>query len=147
MTNKYNVMVTYAGEGNFTFKLRKIGDVEISASKPVYIYNADVDTINNLRVLKRLLINIHIGAKPTGAFRVFNMDDYEIPQNVQIRQNTKVVKEPISNSEISNILSGSAPEATTTPEPEEKPKAKSKDEGKKDTEEKPKRTRKSTKKK
>ena len=49
MNNKYNVMITYAGEGTFKFNLRKIGEVEISMTRPVYIYNADVDTINNLK--------------------------------------------------------------------------------------------------
>lgn len=109
MNNKYNVMVTYRGEGTFTFKLRKIGDVEIASHRPVYIYNADIDTINNLRILKRMLIDINIGAKPTGAFRIFNMNDYEIPQNIQIREHiANSYKEPISNEEISSILKGNS---------------------------------------
>ena len=41
--NKYNVMITYAGEGNFKFTLRKIGEVEITNTRPIYIYNADVE--------------------------------------------------------------------------------------------------------
>lgn len=130
MNNKYNVMITYSGEGTFTFSLRKIGTVEISAGRPIYIYNADVDTINNLRILKRMLINIAIGVKPTGAFRVFNMDDYEIPQNVQVRGHVAAnYKEPISNNEIASILKGgSTPEVATTvikdetKKSEEKPK-------------------------
>lgn len=106
MNNKYNVMITYNGDGIFKFYIRKIGEVEISKTKPIYIYNADVDTINNLRELKRLLINITIGAKPTGAFRIFNMDDYETPKNVQIKEhvNSNYNPEPISNAEISSIL-------------------------------------------
>ena len=106
MNNKYNVMITYNGDGIFKFYIRKIGEVEISKTKPIYIYNADVDTINNLRELKRLLINITIGAKPTGAFRIFNMDDYETPKNVQIKEhvNANYNPEPISNAEISSIL-------------------------------------------
>lgn len=119
MNNKYNVMVTYSGEGTFTFSLRKIGTVEITATRPIYIYNADVDTINNLRILKRMLINIAIGAKPTGAFRIFNMDDYETPQNVQIRGHVAAnYREPISNNEIASILKGgSTPEVVTTDKP------------------------------
>ena len=112
MNNKYNVMITYAGEGSFKFTLRKIGEVEITSSKPIYIYNADVDTINNLRALRMMLISITIGAKPTGAFRVYNMDDYVSAKTAQIREHVaENYREPVSNSEISSILKGgSTPE-------------------------------------
>lgn len=117
MNNKYDVLVTYAGDGDFKFQVRKIGEIEISSTKPVFIYNADVDTINNLRVLKRLLININIGAKPTGAFRVFNMDDYDIPKNVQIKNHVESnYKEPISNVDITNILKSGSTSGPITDE-------------------------------
>ena len=147
MNNKYNVMITYAGEGTFKFNLRKIGEVEISMTRPVYIYNADVDTINNLRALKRMLININIGVKPTGAYRIFNMDDYETPKNVQIRSHVaENYREPVSNAEISSILKGGSTVAVTeeTSNKEKPKKENKKDETKKET--KPKRTRKTSKK-
>lgn len=110
--NKYNVMITYAGEGSFKFTLRKIGEVEIMNTRPIYIYNADVDTINNLRALRGMLISIKIGAKPTGAFRIYNMDDYVSAKNVQVREQVAAnYREPVSNAEISSILkAGSTPE-------------------------------------
>lgn len=110
--NKYNVMITYAGEGSFKFTLRKIGEVEIMNTRPIYIYNADVDTINNLRALRGMLISIKIGAKPTGAFRIYNMDDYVSAKTVQVREQVAAnYKEPVSNAEISSILkAGSTPE-------------------------------------
>lgn len=110
--NKYNVMITYAGEGSFKFTLRKIGEVEIMNTRPIYIYNADVDTINNLRALRGMLISIKIGAKPTGAFRIYNMDDYVSAKTTQVREHVAAnYKEPVSNAEISSILkAGSTPE-------------------------------------
>lgn len=110
--NKYNVMITYAGEGSFKFTLRKIGEVEIMNTRPIYIYNADVDTINNLRALRSMLISIKIGAKPTGAFRIYNMDDYVSAKTVQVREHVAAnYREPVSNAEISSILkAGSTPE-------------------------------------
>lgn len=136
MNNKYNVMITYQGAGTFKFSIRKIGEVEIEKGRPVYIYNADVDTINNLRALRRMLIDIKIGAKPTGAFRIFNMDDYVSAKTAQVRDRVgnNYKAEPISNAEISSILkSGNSPveeiNVPATP-----------------TVEKPKRTRKSNKK-
>ena len=135
MNNKYNVMITYTGEGTFKFVLRKIGEVEIDAARPVYIYNADVDTINNLRALRRLRINIQIGVKPIGAFRIFNMDDYVSAKTAQIREHVaeKYVAEPVSNAEVAAILKGgSTPEPVTTEEDkvEEKPVEEPKEEKK-----------------
>lgn len=129
MNNKYNVMINYTGEGTFKFVLRKIGEVEISAAKPIYIYNADVDMINNLRALRKLRINIQIGVKPAGAFKIFNLDDYVSAKTAQIREHVtdKYTAEPVSNAELSSILKGgSNPEPVTTVEdkavkPEKKP--------------------------
>lgn len=141
--NKYNVMITYGGEGSFKFTLRKIGEVEITSYRPIYIYNADVDTINNLRALRGMLISIKIGAKPTGAFRVYNMDDYVSAKTVQVREHVAAnYKEPVSNAEISSILkAGSTPEQEPVTTKEDKVKAEK--DAKKET---GKRTRKSNKK-
>ena len=106
MNNKYNVLITYAGDGDFKFVVKKIGEVEISRTKPIYIYNADIDVINSLRVLKRMLINIAIGAKPTGAYKIYNMNDFDaqakLNQTVAMPSN---VQNTISNTDISSILS------------------------------------------
>lgn len=134
--NKYNVMITYAGEGSFKFTLRKIGEVEIMNTRPIYIYNADVDTINNLRALRGMLISIKIGAKPTGAFRIYNMDDYVSAKTVQVREHVAAnYKEPVSNAEISSILkAGSTPEQELVTTKEDKvPAKKTADKAKKET--------------
>ena len=67
MNSKYNVLVNYLGDGEFKFSVKRIGEVSISKERPVFIYNADVEVINSLRTLKRMLIDITIGGKPTGA--------------------------------------------------------------------------------
>ena len=72
--------------------------------KPVYIYNVDANVINNLRELRRLLLEVSIGAKPDGAFKVYNFDDY-----ADVRKPiTNRIKESdvLSNSDISSILKG-----------------------------------------
>ena len=104
MENKYNIMITYKGDGDFRFTVKRIGEVTITKTKPVYIYNVDANVINNLRELRRLLLEITIGAKPDGAFKVYNFDDY-----VDLRRPmTHKVKESdaLSNSDISAILKG-----------------------------------------
>lgn len=108
MNNKYNVLVNYLGDNEFKFIINRIGEVSISRNRPIYIYNADVDTINNLRVLRRLLVEIKIGAKPDGAYKVYNLDDYN---REKARLNDTRVEydrrgfDTISNNEVNSILS------------------------------------------
>lgn len=108
MENKYNVLVTYKGDGDFRFKIRRIGEVIISADKPIFLYNADIETIGDLRQLKRLLVDITIGAKPLGAFKSYDLGALSMVEKVQLRSaGIKAAQNTLSNNEISNIL-GSA---------------------------------------
>ena len=107
MENKYNIMISYAGDGDFKFNVRRIGEILISRGKPVYIYNVTFDVINDLRTFKRLLLNVNIGAKPNGAFRIYDYDNYtNMPKAVVGVKPNVVEKEPVSESEISSILKG-----------------------------------------
>lgn len=119
--NTYNVLIKYLGEGEFKFAVKKIGEVSISKDKPVYIYNADVDVINGLRTLRRMLIEITIGAKPNGAFKVYNLE--EIDKRNETLKDSRVVAdrrgyEAVSGDEVKNILSS----GTNGPIIEETPK-------------------------
>lgn len=107
MNSKYNVLINYKGEGEFKFAIRRIGEVSITRDKPVYIYNADVETINNLRQLRRMLIEITIGTKPDGAFKVLNLEDYKKDLTHTSNQRFPFVEkaEAVSNNEVKSILS------------------------------------------
>ena len=107
MTNKYNVLVNYLGDSESKIVVKKKGDVSISHSRPVYFYNMDSDMINDLRVLRRMLIEIKIGAKPDGAYKIYNLDDYN--REKERLNDTRVEydrrgHEAVSNDEVSNIL-------------------------------------------
>lgn len=120
MEGKYNILITYNGDGDFKFIVKRIGEIIISKAKPVYIYNVDATVINDLRTLKRLLLDIHIGAKPTGAFKVYDFDAYSnMPKAVAgMRPNLKNT-EPISNNEITAILKGGSQAPVEEPKEEE----------------------------
>lgn len=105
--NSYNILIKYRGDGDFKFMVKRIGEVYISKTKPVYIYNATVEVINDLRSLKRLLIDVIIGAKPTGAYKVYDYNDYtDMPRAMVGRKPNLRETEPMSNSDISAILKG-----------------------------------------
>ena len=105
MTPKYNILITYDGDGDFKFRIRKIGDVTITRTQPIYIYNATMDVINDMRQLKRMLVNTTIGAKPTGAYKISNYDEYLAVTSGSVRPEVKRVTE-VTNEDISNILKG-----------------------------------------
>lgn len=105
MNNKYNVLVTYRGDGTFKFKVKRIGEVSISSTKPIYIYNADTDIISDLRQLKRLLVDLSIGAKPNGAYRTYNIEEPTTLEKIQANKKNVVSQYTMSNNDISSILS------------------------------------------
>ena len=107
MNSKYNVLVNYLGDGEFKFSVKRIGEVSISKERPVFIYNADVEVINSLRTLKRMLIDITIGGKPTGAYKVFNLDDFNKERDMYNDRRVVMDRrgvETVSNNDISSIL-------------------------------------------
>lgn len=109
MNSKYNVLINYLGDNEFKFVVKKIGEVSITKTKPVYIYNADVETINHLRTLRRMLIEIVIGGKPTGAYKIYNMDDYNrentLLNDARFVSDRRGINTAVSSNEISSILS------------------------------------------
>lgn len=108
MEDKYNILITYSGDGDFKFIVKRLGEISIAKNKPVYIYNVPSSVINDLRTLRRLLLTVTIGAKPEGAFRIYNFEDYiAMPRAVPGQRPNLVAKDnPLSNAEITAILKG-----------------------------------------
>ncbi|MBO7615043.1 MAG: hypothetical protein J6T15_05045 [Bacilli bacterium] len=105
MEDKYNILITYSGDGDFKFIVRRIGEIIISKTRPVYIYNVTADVVNDLRPLRRLLLNVSIGSKPDGAYKVYDFDNYTNMPKAFVGQRPNFVEHaPITNAEISSIL-------------------------------------------
>lgn len=144
MEGKYNVLLNYAGDGEFKFIVKRIGEVSITKQRPIFIYNVDASVINDLRTLRRLLLNVTIGAKPTGAYKVYNFDDFTSMPKAVVGQKPNVIKaEPVSNNEIASILKGGS-QAPIEPIKEEEPKVEEPKKEEKPAEEKKTTTKKKT---
>ena len=121
--NLYNVLITYSGEGAFKFYLAGVGEVEITPWKPIFLYNASVKVINDLRMLKRSLVNIKINGSPEGAFKIFDLksDKNSINRNVDKNsQSLDEVKESLREELREEIKAEVAKEMSeNTPVPEE----------------------------
>lgn len=132
--NSYNILINYKGDGDFKFIIKRIGEVTITKQRPIYIYNATVEVINDLRTLRRLLLEVTIGAKPTGAYKVYDYNDYtDMPKAFVGRKPNLKNTEPMSNSDISAILKGGSKveepiieetKEEVKPEPDKKPEVK-----------------------
>lgn len=105
-TKFYNVRVSYRGEGVFTFTVRGIGEVQIQAGRDLYIVDADVQTIEGLRQLKPVMVDIKIGAKSDGCYKTYDMNRLRPRVEKTSRMNysgyVKTV-EAVSNEDLSSI--------------------------------------------
>lgn len=105
-TKFYNVRVSYRGEGVFTFTVRGIGEVQIQAGRDLYIVDADVQTIEGLRQLKPVMVDIKIGAKSDGCYKTYDMNRLRPRVEQTSRMNysgyVKTV-EAVSSEDLSNI--------------------------------------------
>ena len=100
--NLYNVLITYSGEGAFKFYIAGIGEVEITSRKPIFLYNANVQVINNLRLLRRSLISIKINGSPEGAYKIFDLANIKgkVDRNansVSQKPNIEEIKQELRN--------------------------------------------------
>lgn len=98
--NLYNVLITYSGEGAFKFYISGIGEVEITSWRPIFLYNASVQVINDLRLLKRSLISIKINGSPDGAYKVFDL----LNIRSKVDRKSEVVSQEPNLEEIKNEL-------------------------------------------
>lgn len=106
MEKNYNVRVSYAGEGTFSFTVRGIGEVQIQAGRDLFIKDADVLLIEGLRQLKPALVNIQIGGKSEGCYKTYDMTKLRPHVEPVSRMNYSGYArniETVSNEDLSNI--------------------------------------------
>lgn len=99
--NLYNVMVYYNGEGTTNIFLPVVGDVNLVNGRPLYLKNCGFNVIEALRQFRMMMVDFKIGAKQDGAYRIIDYNDLDVP----VRTNRRVVKEKVSNADISSVLS------------------------------------------
>lgn len=106
MEKNYNVRVSYAGEGTFSFTVRGIGEVQIQGGRDLFIKDADVLLIEGLRQLKPALVNIQIGGKSEGCYKTYDMTKLRPHVEPVSRMNYSGYAhniETVSNEDLSNI--------------------------------------------
>lgn len=73
MENLYNAVLSFKGEGSFTFSLPKYGELTIYTGRDIYIKGLTVVGVEALRQLKPLLLEHKLNGKPDGCYRVIDL--------------------------------------------------------------------------
>ena len=90
MENLYNAVLSFKGEGNFTFSLPNYGELTIYSGRDIYVKGLSVTGVEALRQLKPLLLEHKLNGKPDGCFRVIDLTTLNnIP--------SKVLNGPLAN--------------------------------------------------
>ena len=73
MENLYNAVLSFKGEGGFTFHLPRYGELTIYPGKNIFIKGLDVRGVEVLRELKSLLLEHKLNGKPDGCYKVIDL--------------------------------------------------------------------------
>ena len=73
MENLYNAVLSFKGEGGFTFHLPRYGELTIYPGKNIFIKGLDVSGVEALRELKPLLLEHKLNGKPDGCYKVIDL--------------------------------------------------------------------------
>jgi len=90
MENLYNAVLSFKGEGNFTFSLPKYGELTIYSGRDIYVKGLSVAGVEALRQLKPLLLEHKLNGKSDGCFRVIDLTALN-------NTSSKILREPLAN--------------------------------------------------
>ncbi len=90
MENLYNAVLSFKGDGNFTFSLPSYGELTIYAGRDIYVKGLSVSGVEALRQLKPLLLEHKLNGKPDGCFRVIDLTTLN-------NTPSKVLNRPLAN--------------------------------------------------
>ena len=90
MENLYNAVLSFKGDGNFTFSLPSYGELTVYAGRDIYVKGLSVSGVEALRQLKPLLLEHKLNGKPDGCFRVIDLTTLN-------NTPSKVLNRPLAN--------------------------------------------------
>lgn len=73
----YNVRLNYTGDGELTFHLTKLGELQIYAGRDMYIKNATKEMIEQLRQYRQIGLQHSMSADIKGCYSVIDADTAE----------------------------------------------------------------------
>lgn len=134
MENLYNAVLSFKGEGGFTFQLPRYGELTIYPGKNIFIKGLDVRGVEALRELKPLLLEHKLNGKPDGCYKVIDLTILNNTITPRMQPNFERTQKSVADLKSEMIKSNGPiveepkeeepkePEITEPKEPKEEPK-------------------------
>lgn len=77
MSNKFNVRLSFKGEGDLTFQLPIIGEVTIWAGRDIFLVGATTEIVETLRQYRSMKLEHKLNADSKGCYKVIEVDNID----------------------------------------------------------------------
>lgn len=77
MSNKFNVRLSFKGEGDLTFQLPIVGEVTIWAGRDIFLVGATTEIVETLRQYRSMKLEHKLNGDPKGCYKVIEVDNIE----------------------------------------------------------------------
>ena len=77
MSNKFNVRLSFKGEGDLTFQLPIVGEVTIWAGRDIFLVGATSEIVETLRQYRSMKLEHKLNADSKGCYKVIEVDNID----------------------------------------------------------------------
>lgn len=77
MSNKFNVRLSFKGEGDLTFQLPIVGEVTIWAGRDIFLVGATTEIVETLRQYRSMKLEHRLNADSKGCYKVIEVDNID----------------------------------------------------------------------
>jgi hypothetical protein len=77
MSSKFNVRLSFKGDGDLTFQLPIVGEITIWAGRDIFLKGATAEIVETLRQYRSMKLEHKLNADAKGCYRVIEVDNIE----------------------------------------------------------------------
>lgn len=77
MSNKFNVRLSFKGEGDLTFQLPIVGEVTIWAGRDIFLVGATTEIVETLRQYRSMKLEHKLNTDSKGCYKVIEVDNID----------------------------------------------------------------------
>ena len=90
MENLYNAVLSFKGEGSFTFSLPRYGELTIYTGRDIFVKGLNIAGVEAIRQLRPLLLEHKLNGKSDGCYKVIDLTTLD-------NSASKILNTPLSN--------------------------------------------------
>ena len=77
MSSKFNVRLSFKGEGDLTFQLPIVGEITIWAGRDIFLVGATTEIVETLRQYRSMKLEHKLNGDPKGCYKVIEVDNVD----------------------------------------------------------------------